>query len=308
MIFSFLLCGFLIAKFWQDTIILSINHLAQYTKLTQAVIKQSLFLSPVGLTIGSMIVGPLNDRFGPKKTFPVYLGIISILNIMFLYPCNATIFKIALFLRSLCLAGAINNVYVGISLMFKGDALPKATSILYMSLFGFGTIFPIAFLFFVKALSFKSLVLLNLILCLVVSVFLYIKLPEKNPIFINLKTFKTWLDFIVNPKFLACSAVSMVCIGGFYGILSLYKSEFATLPEETLKVETTITIYITLGIIQAIGRGMTFLTATFCSFQLNTSNVNRYLAISNFMLFIGFLSMFISGLVLNKLILVGSFG
>ncbi|QEK38607.1 MFS transporter [Candidatus Cytomitobacter primus] len=307
MTFAFLLGGFLISKFWQDTLMLSIPSIATYIGMPAAIIRQSVVFSGIGLTLGAMIVGPINDRFGPKKTFPVYLVLISILNIFLTYNLSVNLLRVVLLLRSVCLAGSINNTYVGTSLLYKGDQLPRMTSVLYMALFGLSALFPIAFSLIVKNYSFQVLSIISSIICLIISYYIFAHLPNKEPIPINFQTFKKWKNFLKDFKFIACSAVSMICIGGFYGFIAIYAAQFSKLNGK-LTVNGMFKFAITLALIQGIGRFCTFITATMCSVKLNLGNVGKYLSLSMLGIAIGMFWMFISGMVFDKLILFGIFG
>ncbi len=306
MTFAVLLCGFLITKFWQDTLMLSVSTISPYLGLASALIRKSVVFSAIGLTTGSMIVGPINDRFGPKKTFPLFLIMTSFFNIMLLFPMQIYILRTVLLLRSISLAGAINNTYVGTSLLYKGDRLPKMTSILYMSLFGLSSLFPIIFTWSVNMFSFKVLTISSAITSTLVAFYLFSHLPNKKPIYINLQTFKIWKNFLTNSKFVAMSAVSMICIGGFYGFIAVYAYQFSKTPSGS--IATFSKFIITLGIIQGVGRLCTFLTSSLCSVKLNMSNIGKYLSLSMFSISIGMFWMFISAFFFDKIVAFGVFG
>ncbi len=308
MTFAFLLGGFLITKFWQDTLMLSISVMSPYIGLVTKIISKSVIFSSIGLTAGAMIVGPLNDRFGPKRTFPLYLIFTSLFNILLLFNMNVNVLRALLLLRSVCIAGSINNTYVGTSLLYKGDKLPRMTSILYMVFFGFSALFPIIFAQVVTIFSFQALTIGSAVFSIITAYYLYKNLPTKEPIQINFATFKTWKNFLSDSRFLAMSSVSMICIGGFYGFIAVYAYQFAQIVSAGVKYKLLVEFSITLALIQGIGRLCTFLTTSMCSVRLSLANIGQYLSISMMGISIGMLWMFISAVVFNKLILFGMFG
>ncbi len=291
--------------------VISINPLSEVININASYLGKASLFSSLGLTIGALFSGPINDRFGPKRTFPIYLILISILNaILVIYKMNFLLLNLIYFLRSLCIAGCINNIYVAISLIYFGDRLPKMTSMLYMMLFGGSAIIPILYKSLLSYFPVKSIFIVLSFIMVLFAIGIYFITPHKKPVKLNRDLIKKWKNALKNPVFLALSSVSMICIGGFYGLVSVFGSYMVRKGDFLYVIRNFsffVRFFISLAYIQLIGRVCTFIASTYSSVRLNNKNVKNFLTYGIFLMFVGSILIF-HGLYVDKLGIYGVFG
>lgn len=176
-----------------------------------------------------------------------------------------------IFLRAILIGSAMNSGYATIGTLYKGSPfLSVATSILYMFLFGILTITPLCLKFVFSIKSFLVLSLISFFIGIAISIWKSTKSQELA----LWRSTKSIVTVAKNNNILLAAFISMIFIGNFYNILSIFKY----LSEINVK-------FYTIEFMQFIGRLFTFLSTALIVFspkQYKTSHENcaRRIAIS----------------------------
>lgn len=185
---------------------------------TSAIYNASLY-QPLGVAIGYLLTAYFVDKVGIKKVLSITMWLMS--GLLYFFSVN-TAFSHLMYIRLLLgiLIGCVYNCCFGaLPIIFCKEKLPKATSALYIFAFTAAMLGPVILVH--KSVSWRGVMLFMSVLTGVSGILSAVYFPHKRSDITPAQYMRNIKQLLSNRVFLMMIIVSTLCMGGFYGFVTL---------------------------------------------------------------------------------------
>jgi DHA1 family bicyclomycin/chloramphenicol resistance-like MFS transporter len=204
----------------QDLHAVSVNE-------TQFIIS-SIFL---GMTVGQLFWGPLSDAIGRRKVLFAGMGIYMIGSVICYLSNDLTTMLIGRTVQGLGVSGPYVSVVAIVRDRFAGRDMARVMSLVMMIFILVPAIAPSLGQFIMHIASWREIYLMYIVLAAVMSVWVYIRLPEtihaEDKIKFDIKNIMRGFKIVLANRVTCCYMLCMgICFGGLIGYLNSSRQIF----------------------------------------------------------------------------------
>lgn len=236
-----------VGKFFTETPYLLNDALAISYKISPLVLQKYIVFLDSGTIIGAILGGILNDRLGPGR---VLIGTLIMAIVSLIVPLihqDLVSLCVCRFIWGLVVGLTLNAVFSTLGRVFEGKKLNHASADIYTILFLTSAIDPLIVKFLLKQFSWQKIFFL-LITVAIVALGLVIKYLKNISPGSTENYFQDVKEVLSRKGIIQMISCSMICMGGFYASVAIFKQLFQNHTSD----------FLDLGLIQSVGRGMTF--------------------------------------------------
>lgn len=262
-----------LSKFWQETVYMMSYFLeADLGISAQEIILTSKY-QPLGVAIGYAASALVIDRIGIRKMLSASLLIMSIITVLFTQVSSIYMLYVYRLALGCCIAVVYASAFGGLSIIFSKEELPKKTSLLYMWAFGATVVSPRLLTDVHHFSNWKVVVFFILGLTLTSCLMIWKWFPQK----VNNIDMSTYLkkvkSLLTHKLFMMMAVVSTLCMGGYYGFVTIFAKNLAI-----NGVSTEVSKFVITDV-QFISRLIIFVLTTWAGYRLTKDNVLKYLSV-----------------------------
>lgn len=265
-----------IAKFFQETLYLMSYFMEKDFNTSSSILYQSAKYQPLGVAFGYVTTAFFVDKFGVKRILSLTMLLLCLTLLGFSYNtslANLLFYRIYI---GFCIGTIYNCSFGGLTVIFNDQELPKKTSLLYIFAFVSTVIGPQLLTISESYITWRTLLICISLLTLTTSYLTFKYFPTKTESITNyLAQVKT---LIHNKTFCMMIIVSTLCMGGFYGFITLLINNL-----QHFNVPTDAAKFIVADI-QFIGRLILLCVTLVATIKLTKQIVNHVLKAALFVM------------------------